>query len=247
MGADAYVTIAATFLVAGAVKGVIGLGLPTISLALLTLAFDLPQAMVLMLIPSAVTNIWQGLVGGHLAVLLGRFWLFLLLVSGEVWFGTAALNLIALDVLTVVLGVLIVVYAGLGLSGWRIHLNGRQETWMLAPVAVINGVLTSMTGSFVVPAVMYLQSLDLSRNDLVQIMGLMFAASTFALGIGLYGRMLLPVDLTVASVAGVVPALLGMIIGQRVRGRLNEQWFRGCVLVGLLMTGVALIVYSRLS
>ncbi len=247
MGADAYVTIVATFFVAGAVKGVIGLGLPTISLALLTLAFDLPQAMVLMLIPSAVTNIWQGLVGGHLAVLLGRFWLFLLLVSGEVWFGTAALNLIALDVLTVVLGVLIVVYAAPGLSGWRIHLNGRQETWMLAPVAVINGVLTSMTGSFVVPAVMYLQSLDLSRNDLVQIMGLMFAASTFALGIGLYGRMLLPVDLTVASVAGVVPALLGMIIGQRVRGRLNEQWFRGCVFVGLLMTGVALIVYSRLS
>jgi len=59
--------------------------------------------------------------------------------------------------------------------------------------------------------------------------------------------MLLPVDSTVASAAGVVPALLGMIIGQRVRGRLNEQWFRGCVLVGLLMTGVALIVYSRLS
>jgi len=59
--------------------------------------------------------------------------------------------------------------------------------------------------------------------------------------------MLLPVDSTVASAAGVVPALLGMIIGQRVRGRLNEQWFRGCVFVGLLMTGVALIVYSRLS
>ena len=51
MGADAYVTIVATFFVAVAVKGVIGLGLPTISLALLTLAFDLPQAMVLMLIP----------------------------------------------------------------------------------------------------------------------------------------------------------------------------------------------------
>ncbi len=180
-------------------------------------------------------------------MLLGRFWLFLLLVSGAVWFGTAALNLIALDVLTVVLGVLIMVYAAPGLSGWRIHLNGRQETWMLAPVAVINGVLTSMTGSFVVPAVMYLQSLDLSRNDLVQIMGLMFAASTFALGIAFYGRMLLPVDSTVASAAGVVPALPGMIIGQRVRGRLNEQWFRGCLFVGLLMTGVALIVHSRLS
>ena len=39
----------ATFLLAGTVKGVIGLGLPTVSLAILTVAIDLPNAMALSL------------------------------------------------------------------------------------------------------------------------------------------------------------------------------------------------------
>ena len=42
------------FLLAGTVKGVIGLGLPTVSLAILTIAMDLTSAMALLLIPSFV-------------------------------------------------------------------------------------------------------------------------------------------------------------------------------------------------
>ena len=56
--------ILGTFLFAGMVKGIIGLGLPTISLALLTIATNLPAAMGLLLVPSLVTNIWQAAVGG---------------------------------------------------------------------------------------------------------------------------------------------------------------------------------------
>jgi len=56
--------ILATFLLAGAIKGVIGLGLPSVSLAILTVAIDLESAMVLLLAPSLVTNFWQGLSGG---------------------------------------------------------------------------------------------------------------------------------------------------------------------------------------
>jgi uncharacterized membrane protein YfcA len=41
--------VSGTFLLAGMVKGVIGLGLPTVSPALLTVTFDLPSAMALLL------------------------------------------------------------------------------------------------------------------------------------------------------------------------------------------------------
>lgn len=69
--------VAATFLVAGAVKGVIGLGLPTVSLALLTVTIGLPQAMAVLLVPSFVTNLWQAASGGNGRVLLARLWPFL--------------------------------------------------------------------------------------------------------------------------------------------------------------------------
>ena len=53
------------FTLAGFVKGVVGLGLPTVCLALLSVLTDLPSAMALMLVPSFVTNLWQASVGGH--------------------------------------------------------------------------------------------------------------------------------------------------------------------------------------
>lgn len=49
----------------GTAKGVICLVLPTVILALLTVAIDLSSAMVLPVVPSFVTNLWQATVGGH--------------------------------------------------------------------------------------------------------------------------------------------------------------------------------------
>ena len=81
--------ILAVFVLAGAVKGVIGLGLPTVALGLLTASVGLAAAMALMLAPSFVTNLWQGLVGGHGVVVVRRTWPFLLLATVAVWPGVA--------------------------------------------------------------------------------------------------------------------------------------------------------------
>lgn len=88
--------IAGIFLVAGAVKGVVGLGLPTVSLALLTLVVDLPGAMALLLVPSLTTNLWQAMLGGNGRVLLIRLWPFLVMAAVTVWVGASALTRINL-------------------------------------------------------------------------------------------------------------------------------------------------------
>jgi hypothetical protein len=62
------IVVSGAFLIAGAVKGVIGLGLPTVSLGLLTVALDLQTAMALLVVPSLVTNLWQSVVGGNAKV-----------------------------------------------------------------------------------------------------------------------------------------------------------------------------------
>ena len=48
-----------TFLIAGFVKGVIGLGLPTVSMGLLSLVMAPAKAASLLIVPSFVTNVWQ--------------------------------------------------------------------------------------------------------------------------------------------------------------------------------------------
>ena len=79
----AIAAIALTFLLAGTVKGVIGLGLPTVSLGLLTMALDLTTAMALMVVPSFVTNVWQAVAGGHGRASLRRIAARLMLMSAR--------------------------------------------------------------------------------------------------------------------------------------------------------------------
>lgn len=233
--------IAGTFLIAGAVKGVIGLGLPTVSLALLTVALDLPTAMALLLVPSFITNLWQSVVGGNAKVILYRLWPFLVMATVTVWIGVAALTRLSPSFLTALLGALLVTYSVVNLSGIRLTIPSRYEAWAGPVIGSANGVLTGMTGSFVVPGVMFLQAIGLSRDVLIQSMGMLFTASTVALAAALQQANFLSVQNGLLSAAGVIPAIVGMIGGQRIRTRLSEQRFRTVFFSALLVLGAYII------
>ena len=70
------IMVSVVFCLAGFVKGMVGLGLPTVSLGLLSIIVDLPTAMALLVIPSLATNVWQALAGGQIGALWRRLWRF---------------------------------------------------------------------------------------------------------------------------------------------------------------------------
>jgi len=233
--------VAGTFLIAGTVKGVIGLGLPTVSLALLTVAIGLPQAMALLLVPSFVTNLWQAMVGGNGRAILRRLWPFLGMATVTVWLGANALTRVDLALLSALLGLLIVAYATVSLAGRHFAVTGRKEVWVGPLVGSVNGILTGMTGSFVVPGVMFLQAIGLPRDWLIQAMGMLFTVSTLALAFALQENKLLTADLGALSAAALVPAVVGMVVGQRIRHRLSERLFRRVFFIALLVLGTYII------
>lgn len=229
--------IAGVFLLAGLVKGALGFGLPTIVLALLTLVLGLPQAMALMLVPTFVANLWQALAGGQLLALLARIWPFLLAAGATVWLGALALTRVDLHLLSALLGLVLMVYAVVSLGGLRLSLTARQEAWAGPLIGTVNGVLGGMTGSYVVPGIMFLQAIGLPRDLLIQALGMLFLVSTLVLGVALGGNGFLSLELGLTSTAALVPTLVGMALGQALRRRLPERRFRQVFFVGLLLLG----------
>jgi uncharacterized membrane protein YfcA len=238
------IIVAATFLLAGTVKGVIGLGLPTVSLGILTAAIDLPTAMALLLVPSFVTNFWQGTVGGNAKEIFARTWHFLLAAAITVPIGALALSRLDLSWLSVLLGSLLICYGGFSLAGARLTITSHREFYTGPLFGAGNGILTGMTGSFVVPGVMYLQAINLPRDMLVQAMGILFTISTAALGVALGDNKLLTADMGYLSALAVVPAILGMVVGQQLRKLLSEQLFRRVVFASLLVLGAYIIMVA---
>jgi uncharacterized protein len=239
--AETLLIVAATFVVAGFVKGVIGLGLPTVVLALLTASLGLKEAMALMLLPSFATNVWQAVAGKSLVSLLRRMWSLLLVACVFTWLGITLFSRTSTTSLSALLGVVMCVYAIVGLTGLRLPSPGRHEIWLSPVIGAINGILTGLTGSFVVPGVLYLQALGITRNELVQAMGILFTVSTAALAIAMQGHGLLSMNLGVLSMLALIPAFAGMFLGQWVRGRMTEQRFKKVFFVSLLVLGVYIV------
>ena len=64
--------IAFAFLIAGAVKGVIDMGLATVAMGLLGLVVAPVEAAALLVVPSLATNVWQMVAGPALRVVAGH-------------------------------------------------------------------------------------------------------------------------------------------------------------------------------
>jgi len=235
-------TVAAVFLLAGLAKGVVGMGLPTISMALLALFMAPAQAAALLVVPSLVTNLWQARPVHTLAPLLQRIGPMQLGICAGTLAGAALFGAPAGAWGAVALGAALLAYAAWGLFGTPPALPARGQAWLGPSVGLLTGVITALTGVFVVPAVPYLQSLALEKDALIQAMGVSFTVSTMALAAGLWLNGSYGAGAAGASFAMLAPALLGMAAGQRLRRMLSPRTFRLCFMASLAALGAYQVI-----
>ena len=232
-----FVYICVVFLLAGAVKGITGMGLPTVAIALLGLVMPPLQAAALLVVPSLLTNVWQMLARQGLYQVWLRLRPMLLAVCAGTLAGGA---LFTQGDGKALLGCSLVLYALLGLSGWHWRVDPRHEPWLGPAVGAASGVLAAVTGVFVLPTVPYLQALGLEKDELVQAMGLSFTVSTMALAVLLAGHGAWAPAEAGMSFLAQLPALAGMALGGLLRGALRPDVFRRCFFVTLFLLGAHL-------
>lgn len=237
---------AGAFLLAGFVKGVIGLGLPTVAIGLLGLMMTPAQAAAIMVAPALITNIWQAIVGKSLLPLVMRIWPMLAGVCLGTFIAAKWLPGANSGQATIWLGLALVLYAGLGLIKMDFHVSPRAERWLSLPVGILTGAITAATGVYVLPGTPYLHALKLDRHQLVQMLGISFTVSTLALGVALMHAGEIGISLATPVLVAIVTSLAGMWLGQQVRGLVQEKIFRLWFFIGLLALGVHLALRSLL-
>ena len=244
--ASTLAAIAGAFLLAGFVKGVIGLGLPTVSIGLLGLLMTPAQAAAVLVVPSLVTNIWQAAVGGGLLALARRLWPLLAGICAGTALGVVVLPHDDNGRATVWLGLALVVYAALGLVKVEFFVPRHAETWLGLLMGAATGAITVATGIFVMPGTPYIQSMEFDRDKLVQALGLSFTVSTITLAAALAYTGQVQTSLAWPSIVALAAALAGMGLGQLTRGKIKAETFRLCFFVGLMLLGLHLALRGLL-
>lgn len=236
--------IALVFMLAGLVKGVAGMGLPTVSMGLLGLVTAPAQAAALIVVPSLTTNVWQFLSGRHRLALVSRTWPMLVAICLTTWAAAGLMTGQGAARAVTWLGAVLVAYAAIGFARVRLSVPKSCEPWLSPVAGAATGVVTGATGVFVIPAVPYLQALGFDKDDLVQVLGLSFTTSTLALAAGLASRGAFRISDAGSSMLCVAPALVGMVIGKTIRARVNTATFRLLLFTALMLLGMDLIVHS---
>jgi uncharacterized membrane protein YfcA len=236
------VLITCVFLLAGAVKGVVGLGLPTVAVGLLGIVMAPREAAALLVVPSLVTNVWQLAAGPAFMPLARRLWPMLAgIVAGTLAGGPLAAGVDARDA-AAILGGALVLYAGAGLASFTLQVPPAFER-IAGPLAgIATGIVSAATGVFVIPVVPYLQGLKLERDALIQALGLAFTTSTVALAASLLLSGDYPAGAAGQSFWALLPAMAGMWGGQWIRARIEPALFRRCFFSGVLLLGLHLML-----
>jgi uncharacterized protein len=237
--------IVAVFFLAGLVKGVIGGGLPSISIGLLGVIMPIPQAAALVVLPSFFTNVWQSF-GPRLYALLRRLWLMLAGICVGAWLGAGLMSGAYSEWARTGLGLSLAIYAAIGLFNLRLSLPRASEPWLSPFIGIATGFIAAGTGVFVIPSGPYLQAIGLKKDEMVQALGITFTVSTVVLGAIVAHAGTVQVSLLLPTAVALAASLVGMWAGQTLRSRLPEETFRRFFFAGLLLLGAELALHHFL-
>lgn len=229
------------FALGGAVKGTVGLGLPTIAIALLATVVGLREAVVITIIPLVVTNLVQVVQGGSPIELLKRFGVLNIVASIGLWIGTEILWSVDPRWLQMALGCVLIVNAVLQFTEFAPRVRQGRERVLAAPVGLISGLVGGTTGSQGIVIAMYLSALDLTKDQYVQGIGLSFFLTGLVWMVAIGSQGAFTTESLAASGVGLAVALIAMAGGRAVRDRLPQKRFRQAVFVVLGILGANLI------
>lgn len=183
---------AVVLLLAGGVKGTLGIGMPLVAVPLMSLLIPVPVAVALLPMPILFANLWQAFAGGHFAPSVRRFWPVIICMIVGVVLGARLLVSMDRTLLYLVVGIGVIVFALSGRFVPGIHLPARAER----PVGALAGFLagtvggvSTMYGPMLIP---YLIALRLPKDEFVGAIGTLYLIGIVPLliafaGFGLMG------------------------------------------------------------
>lgn len=231
----------AALLIAGTVKGAIGIGLPTTSIGLMTLAIDPRTAIALVLVPMIVSNAWQVYRSGEIRAAFLRYLPFSIALMAGVWV-TVRLTSDAPDrVLFAVLGVAILIFVAVNVTRFAPGIPDKADRPAQVGFGLIAGVMGGLTSVWAPPAAVYLAARQTQKDEFVRASGLLIFLGSLPLALGYLREGFVSTPLLLVSVGLLVPTILGFTLGEKLRRRLSEEGFRRILLGLFFLMGLNLL------
>ncbi|QDL92695.1 sulfite exporter TauE/SafE family protein [Paroceanicella profunda] len=229
----------------GILKGATGAGAPLLAVPAIAAMFDVRLAVMVMLVPNLLTNLWQA--WRYRAALPGRALMLPLMGGGVagILLGTWALRDLPMTLLPLAVAVAVAGYIGLRLArpGWG--LTPGQGIRFAFPAGLAAGVLQGATGISAPVSITFLSALRLGRVPFMAGISLFFCTFTAVQIPAFWAGGLMTGMGLLASACALLPIMLAMPLGARLARRISPATFERVLLV-LLGTLSAKLAFDAL-
>jgi len=227
----------------GFAKGALGLGLPLIAVPILALVIPIPMALAILTGPIFITNVWQSMHGGNLGTVWRRFWLTGVTLIIGIGIGTQLLVRLDPVVLYFLMGSMMLLQPVIRLLKPSFVITAEQARWGGPVVGALSGLLGGITGFYGVLLVVFLTMMRLQKDIFTATIALMFLLGGAAMGVFLASASVLTGTVLVYSLIALVPTVIGIWVGMRVRSRISQAQFEKGVTV--MMVFMALSLFAK--
>ncbi len=231
----------AIFLLAGTIKGIVGIGLPTTALSLMTLFLDPRTAIALVLVPMTVSNLWQVHRSGETKQTARRYAPFVLALVVSISIALMVTRDVNAQVLLGCLGAAILIFVFVNLSKWAPHIPEQFDRAAQIVAGCVAGAMGGLTAVWAPPMAVYLASRNAGKDEFVRATGFLIFFGSLPLTVGYVLQGFLTWPVFVISLALLIPTFAGFALGERLRGGLSEQGFRKVLLAFFFVMGVNLL------
>jgi uncharacterized protein len=241
--ATAFVIAMAITLIAGFVKGAVGFAMPLIMVSSFSAFLPPEVALAGLILPTLVTNVAQALRDGFGAAVASvrRYRRMIGATVAFIAISAQFVTFIPQQAFLLMLGLPVTAYAALQLTGKNLALrleHRRRAEWI---TGIIGGLYGGVSGVWGPPVLVYLLSINATKQETIRVTGVIFLIGAAALFVAHLQTGVLNAATLPFSAALVIPAALGMALGRAAQDRLNQTRFRQATQALLVLTGLNLI------
>lgn len=233
--------IALAILLAGSIKGAIGIGFPAVAMSILPLMIQPAAAVTILALPIVVTNVQQVFTTPGWFPVIKKFWPAGLTIVVVTFFASQFLAMASASVMEVIVGVSLILFATSALFKIRLPVTDGIGWQVLA--GAISGAIGGLS-AVKSPAIIYATALELPRDTFVATVGFLFLCGGLGLLTGLATTTLLDTTTFLVSVGATAVAIAGFSLGSLVRKRLAGPTFRTVLLWAMLLLGLRAVVVN---
>lgn len=239
---DLVVWMAFGIFIGGLTKGISGVALPMTTYAIVLNFVDAQTGIALVAIPIVVTNLWQAFGAGDVFQPIKRFWLMAIIFLIALFIGSRLVSILDAKILFGIIGASAIIFTASQLFKPSDSPLSPKAEKILGPIAgAVGGIMGGLTTVWGPPLLMFLYSLKLDKDMWVRSVTAIYLLGAFPLVTFYYLNGILDGNRIWLSSAACVPALIGIVIGARVRHYINEEIFRKLLLAALFVAGLNLI------